>query len=396
MTVGNQLDNITPSEPLPVEIIEPITRRLPEFSDWVPESILPLWLAIDQYPILGGLVIAGIFFLAAFFIRSVVLRVLEKMAKKSGSHFDDKIIEELRKPVFTTVVFFGFCMATKAAELPFGTDALINVFVSVIIGSWMRASFALSTTILEALARNHHRFPIVEKHTVPLLDLSIKLMVLLVGSYCLLMIWGVNPLGWLASAGIVGIAVGFAAKDTLANLFSGFFILVDAPYKIGDYVNLDSGERGRVTRIGLRSTRLLSRDDIEITLPNALIANAKIVNESGGLNSKIRIRLPVGVAYGTDIDQVCDVLQNVAERHLEICADPLPRVRMRGFGASSLDFEVLGWIVNPEDRGRIVHEMLVAVYKALAREGIEIPFAKQDIYVKEFPKFSSGDNADGR
>jgi small-conductance mechanosensitive channel len=389
MTAGKQMDNITSSDPSPVEVIEPITRRLPEFSDWVPDSILPLWQAIDQYPALGGLVIAGVFFLAAFFIRSVVLRVLEKMANKSDSHFDDQIIQELRKPVFTTVVFFGFCMATKAAELPFGTDAFINIFVSVIIGSWMRASFALSTTILEALARNHYRFPIVDKHTVPLLDLSIKLLVLLVGSYCLLMIWGVNPLGWLASAGIVGIAVGFAAKDTLANLFSGFFILVDAPYKIGDYVNLDSGERGRVTRIGLRSTRLLSRDDTEITLPNALIANAKIVNESGGPNSKIRIRMPVGVAYGSDIDQVCEVLQNVAELHSEICSDPLPRVRMRGFGASSLDFEVLGWIVRPEDRGRIVHEMLVAIYKALAQEGIEIPFAKQDIYVKEFPKFSS-------
>lgn len=383
------MDNTTTSDPVPVEIIEPITRRLPEFADWVPESVLPLWQAIDQYPALGGLVIAGVFFLAAFFIRSVVLRVLEKMAKKSGSHFDDQIIQELRKPLFTTIVFFGFCMATKATQLPFGTDTLINIFVSVIIGSWMRASFALSTTILEALARNHHRFPIVDKHTVPLLDLSIKLVVLLVGSYCLLMIWGVNPMGWLASAGIVGIAVGFAAKDTLANLFSGFFILVDAPYKIGDYVNLDSGERGRVTRIGLRSTRLLSRDDIEITLPNALIANAKIVNESGGLNSKIRIRLPVGVAYGSDIDQVCEVLQKVADLHPEICADPLPRVRMRGFGTSSLDFEVLGWIVNPEDRGRIIHEMLVAIYKALAQEGIEIPFTKQDVYVKEFPKLSN-------
>lgn len=389
MTTGKPTDNITSSEPLPAEVIEPITQRLPEFSDWIPHSILPLWQTIDQYPLLGGLVIACVFFLAAFFIRSVVLRALEKMATQSGTHFDDKIIEELRKPVFTTIVFFGFCMATKAAELPFGTDALINIFVSIIIGSWMRASFALSTTILEALAQNHHRFPIVEKHTVPLLDLSIKLLVLLVGSYCLLMIWGVNPLGWLASAGIVGIAVGFAAKDTLANLFSGFFILVDAPYKIGDYVNLDSGERGRVTRIGLRSTRLLSRDDIEITLPNALIANAKIVNESGGVNSKIRIRLPIGVAYGSDIDQVCEVLQNVAELHPEICTEPFPRVRMRGFGASSLDFEVLGWIVRPEDRGKIVHEMLVAIYKALAQNGIEIPFAKRDIYVKEFPKFSS-------
>ena len=124
-------------------------------------------------------------------------------------------------------------------------------------------------------------------------------------------------------------------------------------------------------------------------MPNALIANAKIVNESGGVNSKIRIRIPVGVAYGSDVDKVCDVLQQVAELNAEICANPEPRVRMRGFGASSLDFEVLGWIVRPEDRGKIVHQMLLAVSKAFVREGIEIPFAKRDIYVKELPKFTS-------
>ena len=76
--------------------------------------------------------------------------------------------------------------------------------------------------------------------------------------------------------------MGFAAKDTLANLFAGVFILADAPYKIGDFIVLDGGERGRVTKIGIRTTRILTRDDVEITIPNATIANSKIINESGG------------------------------------------------------------------------------------------------------------------
>jgi len=389
MTASTDTDIFVTTETPQQEFIEPITRHVPVFADWLPESVRPLWQMVEQTPLLGGVIIAGLFFVFALFTRGVVVRFLEKLARGTGNQFDDHMVQALQKPLFTTVLFFGLCLAVKAAQLAFGADALINVFVSVIIASWMRASFAMSTAILDALARNHHRFPIVEEHTVPLLDLTIKLLVLLVGSYALLIVWGINPLGWLASAGIVGIAVGFGAKDTLANLFSGFFILVDAPYKIGDYVNLDSGERGRVTHIGLRSTRLLSRDDIEITLPNALIGNAKIVNESGGRDSRIRIRLPVGVAYGSDVDQVCELLQNLAEAHPEICADPQPRVRLRAFGASSLDFEVLGWIVKPEDRGRIIHQMLMEIYKALAREGIEIPFAKTDIYVKEFPRLPS-------
>ena len=87
-----------------------------------------------------------------------------------------------------------------------------------------------------------------------------------------------------------------------------FFILADAPYKIGDFVVLDSGERGEVTHIGIRSTRLLTRDDIQVTIPNSVMGNTKIINESGGPTEKFRIRVIVGVAYGSDIDQVREVL----------------------------------------------------------------------------------------
>jgi small-conductance mechanosensitive channel len=124
---------------------------------------------------------------------------------------------------------------------------------------------------------------------------------------------------WLASAGIVGIAVGFAAKDTLANLFSGVFIMADAPYKIGDYVVLDTGERGEITHIGIRSTRMRTRDDVEVTVPNSIMGNTKIINESGGPYEKYRIRVKVGVAYGSDIDQVEQLLMEIAAANEKNC-----------------------------------------------------------------------------
>ena len=116
----------------------------------------------------------------------------------------------------------------------------------------------------------------------------------------------------MASAGVVGLAVGFAAKDTLSNLIAGVFIMADAQYKINDLIILDSGERGLVTHIGLRSTRLLTRDDIEITVPNAVMGQAKITNETGGPKPQRRLRVPVGVAYGSDIDLVREILLRVA------------------------------------------------------------------------------------
>lgn len=145
--------------------------------------------------------------------------------------------------------------------------------------------------------------------------------------------------GWPPPAGILGLAISFAAKDTLANLFAGVFILADSPYKLGDFIILDSGERGAVTQIGIRSTRMLTRDDVEITVPNSIMGNVKILNETGGPGEKYRIRIKVGVAYGSDIDKVQSVLLDVAQRNREVLKTPAPRVRFRAFGDSSLDHD---------------------------------------------------------
>lgn len=191
---------------------------------------------------------------------------------------------------------------------------------------------------------------------------------------------------WLASAGIVGIAVGFVAKDTLANLFAGIFVLADAPYKIGNYIVLDNAQRGTVTHIGLRSTRILTREDVEVTVPNSIIGNSSVINESGGPHVKHRVRIPVGVAYGSDIDLVRSVLMKIADAEEEVCTDPQPRVRFRRFGNSALEFELLSWVEEPEIRVRVVDSLNCQIYHQFCDQKIEIPYSKHDIYVKSWPQ----------
>ncbi len=362
----------------------PVTEQLPDIADWLPEFAQPAWQMIDQFPMLGAAVLVITALLIGAFVRFLLFPIMARLGRSDGGIVRSVLTAQLEKPVTTSLVFFGLTLAVKVARLPFGAELLIQVLLSVIVVSWMRAALRISSDLLDQLSAQP-RFTAIEESTVPLFDLSAKLLTILIGSYALLLIWGINPVGWLASAGIVGIAVGFAAQDTLSNLFSGFFIVADAPYKIGDYINLDSGERGRVSAIGLRSTRLMTRDDIEITIPNGVIAAAKIVNESGGPSQHMRQRIPVGVAYGSDVDQVCEVLLAVGKSHPEAREQPEPRVRMRGFGASSLDLELLIWIDDPEDGGRIRHDLLMATYKALHEAGIEIPYTKQDVYIKEMP-----------
>tara|TARA_R110002110_G_scaffold22607_2_gene87457 strand:+ start:14047 stop:15210 length:1164 start_codon:yes stop_codon:yes gene_type:complete len=356
-------------------------------SQLLPESAQSSWQLILQHPILGALLIALASYIIAISFRSLLANIVGRITGLTRPSVDDAVMKDLRKPIFNTIFFLGVSLAIVVANLPLGGITLIKIFLSIITASWMGAVIKISTLALQALSREN-RFQLIDARTVPLLDLTSKLLSIMIGSYVLLIIWGVNPVGWLASAGIVGLALGFAAKDTLGNLFSGFFIVADAPYKIGDYINLDSGERGKVCAIGLRSTRLLTRDDVEITIPNGVIANAKIINESGGPLS-LRIRIIVGVAYGSDADQVVQLLLKAGTEHNEVCKLPEPRVRLRGFGASSLDFNLMCWITKPEDRGRIAHELHMTIYRLFNEHGVEIPYAKRDLYIKQWPKDNS-------
>jgi MscS family membrane protein len=364
--------------------IQPLNEKMPTVVEWLPDSLLPLWEVIAQLPILQATIVASVFYAFALVVRLVIFRSLARLSVMTSSLVDDHILQHMRKPVFVTVIYFGLSLAVTTAELPFGTQLIVKLLLSLIVVSWMLGALRISTIVLDTLGTGN-KYNLIEPRTVPLIDLSVKLITIIVSGYILLLIWGINPVGWLASAGIVGIAIGFAAKDSLANLFSGFFIVADAPYKIGDYINLDTGERGKVSAIGLRSTRLLTRADVEITIPNGVIANAKIINESGGPNLKMRVSIAVGVAYGTDLDRLCEVLIDIAADHQEVCIDPEPRMRLRGFGASSVDFDLLVWIEHPEYKGRISHELYMRIYKTLEDEGIEIPFSKQDLYIKELP-----------
>ena len=119
-------------------------------------------------------------------------------------------------------------------------------------------------------------------HETLLKNLAIVFLIL-AGAYSILIAWDINVTGLVASAGIVELALSFAAQDTLSHLFACVAILADRPYRIGDFIVLDSGERGKVTQIGLRSTSLMTRDDVEVSIPNGVMGSAKIVNESGAV-----------------------------------------------------------------------------------------------------------------
>ena len=367
-------------------VLAPEARPDLDMSQHVPDAIQPLWDLLAPYPGLLTLILVAFAYVLGKVIKMVVTRSMTKLTAKTSTKADDHLIEHLTRPLVLTSVTLALMMVVSVFNLPEGLqNATLSVLATILLFSWLKAGLRVARILLELLGDNHHRFELIQERTIPIFDMTIKMLLVGFGAYIFLSIWGVNPTAWLASAGVIGIAVGFAAKDTLANLLSGVAIVADSPYQIGDYIVLDSGERGRVTNLGMRSTRLLTRDDVEVTVPNAVIANAKIINESGGPWVKHRIRVPVGVAYGSDVDEVCSVLDEIAAALPEVVEQPAARVRMRALGNSSLDFELLAWIDHPELRGRVRHDLLMNIYKVFNQKGIEIPFPQTDIHVRTMP-----------
>ena len=336
----------------------------------------------------GGAILL-ITFIFASSLSWLIFRILKLITSRTASYIDDRLLSIARPPVYYSLLITGFSTGIKRMPLSEKlTDYLIFGFKTLGVIIWMIALIRVSKIILQQLAWGGagKKTRLVQPQSLPLFDNVSKLLIVAIALYIIFQIWGVDMTAWLASAGIVGIAVGFAAKDTLANLFSGVFILADTPYKIGDYVVLDGNQRGKVTHIGLRSTRLITRDDVEVTVPNSIMGNSKVTNQSGGPHPKFRIRVKIGVAYGTDIDQVEEILMDIANKEPLAVKNPKPRVRFRQFGASCLDFELLCWIEDPELRGRALHKLNSAVYKRFNDANIEIPYAKQDLYIKELPE----------
>lgn len=354
------------------------------------ELLKEIWSLLRAHLLIQVIVVLVASVLLAKLADWFMTRILRRLTSRTKTHLDDRLLDMMHKPVFYSVLLTGVVIAVQMLNLPaplhFVSSALVKTLVVLL---WLSLGIRATLLFLDWMTQHTERFQFVQPATKPLFDIAAKLILIGGAAYFVLISWKVDVTAWLASAGILGIAVGFAAKDTLANLFAGVFILADSPYKVGDYIVLDGGFRGRVTRIGLRSTRVLTRDDVEITIPNATIANSKILNESGGPHLKHRIRTSVGVAYGTDIDQLKKVLQQVIEtacKEGHICQDPEARIRFRGFGDSALMFDLLSWIHRPEERGRVQDHLNTSIYKALGSAQIEIPYPKRDVYVKQLPR----------
>jgi len=204
---------------------------------------------------------------------------------------------------------------------------------------------------------------------------------LVLGIYLSLQAVEINLSSLAFLAGALGVGVGFGLQNVISNFISGLIILAEQPIALGDRVEV-SGAVGRVTEISLRSTTVITSDNICIIVPNSNLITGTLVNWSHG-DPTVRTRLPVGVAYGTDIEKVRDLLLEVAAADPDILKNPAPEVLFVGYGDSSINFELAVWSTMVADKPlRFKSRIYYAMHKTLEAHKIEIPFPQRDLHLR--------------
>lgn len=340
-------------------------------------------LDVNYYPMLLFVVCATLLsvFVARFFVgvifRNVVFRINDNLS--------EKIIERVKNFFAGILVFVGFFILLTFF---FYEDSrwwheMVRVIITMFVIYSTIALMSISRSMLR-LFEKRRRFRIVTRQTLSIFLNVSNILFILISLYVVFtFVWGVNMTAFLASMGIVGLAFSFAAKDTIANFLSGIFIMIDQPYRVGDVIDLEDGQRGEVVNIGMRSTRVLTMSNVEIIIPNSIIGNEPVINESGGASRKTRVDVDVLVAYGANVRDVKELLVACAQESGYIEDNPVPFSWFVEFGESGMRFMLLCWVAEAQHRGIAIDDLNTRIYDALNEKGIEIPYNKHDIYIKE-------------
>lgn len=347
---------------------------------------------LKNYKILTNALIAGAVVIFTFFVNKLVSRVeqkiFQKLVRRTATKLDDQLLKILGIGIRRFIWIAGLFFALKVLDLSSAIFKYIeDIFYIVTVFISAHILSAILQTLLDWYSERWGKS--VKGHIQdefgPLFRRLVVILVYTIAIVFILKHFKQDISSIVVSLGVGSLAVALAAKDTLANMIAGFMIMTDRPFRIGDRIMLESGEKGDVYDIGLRSTKILTFDNTLIIVPNQQIINEKVTNLSYP-DPQIRVTVEVGVAYGTDLDKAKGILEEVCGNHPDVLEDPPPKAYFLNFGQSSLDLRVLCRIAQWGEQWRVAEELRVEINKAFEREGIEIPFPQRVVYMKKEEK----------
>jgi small-conductance mechanosensitive channel len=333
---------------------------------------------------------AGIVIAALILTRPLLTLLLDKIIGRitgiTKSTLDNTLVEAARPPLYWLIIMFALEASLK--RLPFLTAGyqsqisdityiLYSLLITVVLWRLTNAAAAWYSTEIAAKTETP-----IDDQMGPFIRRILLIVLVVIMGIVVLGHFEVEISGLVTTLGIGSLAVALAAQAALSDTISGFIIMIDRPFRIGDRIEiLELDTWGDVEDIGLRSTRIRTRDNRMVIVPNSVISKSLVVNYAYP-NTDYRIQIHVGVAYDTDIEEARNILIQAVSKVEGVDPERPVEALFLEFGDSALIFRVRWWLASYVDTRRMFDKVNTAMYNALNQAGIEMPFPQRDVNYK--------------
>ena len=350
-----------------------------------------------------SIVIILLSLLLAKLISFLLREIIKPFVQKTKSNIDDKILEVVESATFRLIILGGFYFSVNNLRygyflnneneesffkksypfvdkfLLFADNVLYLALILIILLLIYRIITILFDWYAEKINAGDNRN--LSGSLFPLLKKVSKILIAALAVVIVLSRFDVNISAFIVSLGVGSLAIALAAQDTISNMIAGFIIMIDRPFRIGDRIKYGT-ETGDVVEIGIRSTKILDFDNNLVIMPNNEIVKSKIVNVTYP-NILTRVIIEVGVAYGTDLKKVKEIMLNAANAHSLISKEVPPDVVLLEFGDSSLNMRLSARTDDYKNAWKMQCELRETIYEEFSKAGVEIPFPQRVLYLKK-------------
>ena len=348
-----------------------------------------------QDPILRKVIIAFFLILAGFVVKKLVMvrvfRLLESLAQRSRTAGDDYLIEKLPAPVGAAVLisalYFAICLFRQDITYEFVFQMIDNGYLVILVVLILRILFVVTDAFSIFLDEwSGERTSPVDSQLASIIRKSLKVLISVMAVLFLIQNLGYSVSGLVASLGLGGLTVALAAKDAVSNFFGSIIIILDSPFKIGDWIRTGDVE-GVVEAIGFRSTKIRTFEKSLVTVPNFAIANQSVENFT--IRDRRRIKMTVGIEYRTPLARVERALTRI--RELIDTSEGLHQdfylVNLNQLGDSALEIFVYCFTRTSvwTDYMTIREQFLLNILGLLEEEGVQVAFPSQSVYLESVP-----------
>jgi MscS family membrane protein len=334
--------------------------------------------------ILAALLILSIFWLLSGVVSAALNKWGKRLASFTETDLDDRILQRIIPHVSRLLNMLGLYLAIRSLPLH---EKLVQVFSGALYVFLVIILFNLIYNAMDELmhwytGRQEGSKELISRNMIPIAEKLTMLFLMGTALIIILKHFNYDIVSVVTALGIGSLAIGLAAKDTLAHMISGFTLMLDQPFRIGDRIQLAGGQTGDVSDIGLRSTKIRTLDNQLLIIPNSDLCNTMLTNQAfPDVRAKGRINL--GVAYGSDVERVKEILVTTALEVPDVLRDPLPEAYFATFGDSALNMSLFFWVEQYGNLFAVTDKINTLIIRRFRENTIEIPFPTRTVIMEK-------------